>query len=255
VAFCGDWHANDAYAARVIEFAGQRGVSVVVQVGDFGFLLTDEFLDSIHAAAEKAGVVVLWIDGNHDDHDKIRRMRAFKNFGPIEFRPRVVYLPRTYRWEWSGVRFLALGGAHSIDRPYRTLGESYWLGERITAAQARRAKAGGAADVMITHDCPHGVNIPGLTDPRTMPTSMQYELAASDEHRRLLREVVDVVQPSMLVCGHYHRRCTDVLCLESGAATLVHVMDCDGVSLTENCMIMSVEDLAKGVGAQIRSEA
>jgi hypothetical protein len=48
-------------------------------------------------------------------------------------------------------------GAYSIDRQYRKLDSGRWgwfKEEVITPAQAKRATAGGPADVLPTHDAP-----------------------------------------------------------------------------------------------------
>ena len=104
---------------------------------------------------------------------------------------------------------MAMGGAHSIDGPggvwgpFRGPGNGWWPQETISYDDAQVAMRvaddlrleGRHVDVMVTHDCPLGVDIPGIDG---------YEAGVAN--RRQLTGIVDHVEPQLLVCGHYHRR-------------------------------------------------
>lgn len=81
----------------------------------------------------------------------------------------------------------------------RDLG-GWWPQERITDADVAVAREllvhAPPIDIMVTHDCPIGLKIPGIT--RTYP--------AGQASRKRVREVMDLARPQLLVCGHYHRR-------------------------------------------------
>jgi hypothetical protein len=109
-----------------------------------------------------------------------------------------------------------LGGAFSIDKEWRRKEEAsltyltgkdhhetlWWSTETINFIEADLAKANalekGPVDLMFTHDCPTGVDVPGIhaVDKWKWPETWQ--------NRDLLREVVDVARPKLLVHGHYH---------------------------------------------------
>ena len=72
--------------------------------------------------------------------------------------------------------------------------------------------------MMLTHDAPTGVDVPGLPPASTWEPE---EIDRADRHRRLLREVVDAVQPERLVHGHFHSRYDAELRLGSGQAVAV----------------------------------
>lgn len=203
IALAGDWHMNESWPARAVHHAHEQGADRIVHVGDFGYLFYPRFLRPLNRALEDTDTDLLFIDGNHDDHRYLKRLPTWKN-GLKQVAPRIWYVPRGTRWEWDGIRFLALGGAHSVDRIRRLRdGDAWWPEERITAEQAAAAIAGGPADVMVTHDCPAGVDIPNLAD--NADWFPYQEIATAEEHRRLLRTVVDAVRPASLWHGHYHR--------------------------------------------------
>jgi hypothetical protein len=182
---------------------------------------------------------LLFIDGNHDDHRFLAKLPTWKN-GLKQVAARIWYVPRGTRWEWDGIRFLGLGGAHSVDRTRRRRdGDAWWPEERITPEQAANVIAAGTADVMVTHDCPFGVNIPNLEDGAWQWP--QYELAAGDEHRRLLRTVVDEVRPASLWHGHYHRFYSQRV--DFGWPMQVVGLDMDASTMTGNVFTVDLDQL------------
>lgn len=128
--------------------------------------------------------------------------------GVRPLRNRIVHLPRGFRWTWDDIDYMALGGAVSIDRIIggrimRYPGVDWWFGEAITFDEVEYATRPGNVDVMITHDCPTGVKIPGITKESGYGWDAAM-LKESEEHRDVLRTVVDAVRPKLLVHGHYH---------------------------------------------------
>ena len=242
VAVAGDWHGNNRYSCAAIGWAAARGATVLFQVGDFDIRLDSVFLDELDIVADSCGVTVYWLRGNHDHHPILENLVLTHGIKPIPLRRNVIYLPDGYRWTWHERKFLVLGGAHSIDKPLLTPNVDWFPGETISREQADFAMAGAHADVMFTHDCPEGVFIPGLPNPALMPKQVQAELPFAYAHRALLRRVVDVVQPEMLFCGHYHTRHTDILHGE-GYETQVHVLHCDCEPFEKNMAVFRVDTL------------
>lgn len=155
--------------------------------------------------------------------------------------PHIRHIRRGERWVWEGVTFLGLGGAHSVDRPARRPGVEWWPQETIGFQDVERALEGGPVDVMLTHDCPTGVRIPGIEG---NPYGFHpVEIALSDEHRDLLRGVVDELRPGLLVHGHYHACYSDVL-EGDGYRTSVRGLSLDGGRLVDNMLITTVADIA-----------
>lgn len=218
VMFAGDWHGNVYFAEMVVRAAAEQGADVVVQCGDYGHWehIGSDFHDVVSDLAHSYGVPVVWIDGNHDQ--QIHLWSTYRETGPFGFvviRPGVYYAPRAHRWTWNGVRFLALGGAYSIDKRSRLKKElrygwprntQWWPTETITVEDVDAAVAGGETDVLVCHDSPAGVDASGSgheDDFRWFPLA--------EQNRDRLRTVVDATQPRLVVHGHWHHRHTSYI--------------------------------------------
>lgn len=213
----GDWHGDAAWARHVIRHVpvGANGRRLIIQLGDFGVWPGQSgtrYLDSVAAELAEANATCFFVDGNHEDFPQLARY-PIRRDGLREVRPRLFHLPRGTRWTWKGIRFLALGGATSLDRPWRTAGVDWWPDEELTRADLARAIGGGACDVMLTHDAPSGIDVPGLPPTSTWQPA---EVERAHRHRDLLREVVDAVQPKGLVHGHFHSRYDAELAVDGG---------------------------------------
>lgn len=235
VLLVGDTHGNAHWWDAVVSpVAAQVEADAVVQVGDFGFWPGEEgrwFLDAV----ADTGVPVYFCDGNHEHHTHLAEVTAAARdmhsitdrTEPVPVGKNLWYLPRGGRVSFGPVRFCALGGAHSIDRPYRTPGSSWFAAEAVTDDDLAEVRTGGRCDVMLCHDAPSGWTIPGLPDVAAMPGEMQLEIPAANAHRIRIREAYEALQPSVVVHGHYHSRYRTQLTEEWGQVT-VEGLDCDG---------------------------
>ena len=208
IAIAGDWHADTDYGVAAIEHAAKRDVTVLVHLGDFGYNFTDAYLDALDEALRRQGIVLGFVDGNHENFDRLLSWPVSAD-GLRYLRQRIVHLPRGFRWRWSQTRCLAVGGAYSIDRFLRTPGRSWWAQETITEQQAAEIAAAGGAEVMFCHDCPAGIEVPGAARDRFYCPAD--ELARSQQHRERLRFIVDAVRPARLWHGHFHHRYQSLL--------------------------------------------
>jgi hypothetical protein len=207
----GDVHRNLPWMLQVVyrvpELLAGEDTKVILQLGDFMAWENDEFLATVHGALEAVDATLVWVDGNHEDHDQIAswpRPGPDSPASPVvggECLTRIRHLPRGFRWRWHDRTWLALGGAVSVDQGSRVAGRSWWPQEAITGDQAAAVAAAGRADVMVTHDCPSRVAL-ALPPP---PRSWLPYVSQAQDHRALLQDVVDQVQPSYLLHGHYHR--------------------------------------------------
>ncbi len=239
VAIAGDWHADTDYGVRAIEHAATRNATVLLHLGDFGYNFTDAYLDALDAALARHDLVLGFVDGNHENFDRLLGIPVAAD-GLRYLRERIVHLPRGFRWSWAGTRCLALGGAYSIDRFLRIPSRSWWPQETITPQQARAVAAGGRADVMFCHDCPAGIEVAGmLADRIGCPAE---ELARSAEHRERLRGVVDSVRPDRLWHGHFHYRYRALLA-GTDFTTVVDGLGKNGQPIDNNLVVVALRDL------------
>jgi hypothetical protein len=207
-AVIGDIHEDWGFGSRALTYAADRGATVALQVGDFGFWQPDSaFLAGMSAAACHRGVPLLWVDGNHENHHALARLPIDPATGLRPVAPGIWHLPRGFAWTWGSLRFRALGGAHSVNRRGLTPGMDWFPEETLSRADVDHVLAAGAADVMITHDAPAGVTIPGLRS-HEWP---QADIRSADAHREVLRTVADQLRPRWWFHGHYHQRYADAL--------------------------------------------
>lgn len=200
IAIAGDWHGDIAWACQAIWHAHEHGADTLIHLGDFGYQFKPHFLIRLNEILATCGMSLLFVDGNHDDHEWLATLRVHRT-GLRPLGDWIWHVPRGFRWKWHGLRFVGVGGAHSVDGMWRRQGGLMWQpAERITDEQAAEVMRGGVADVMFSHDCPSGVDIPGL-NPRDFP---HFEILRAQEHRLLLRQIVDVVKPQAIWHGHYH---------------------------------------------------
>jgi len=207
IGVAGDWHGNTAWAAGAIEemsgLLPDNGPRLIVHLGDFGIRSVpsgQDYLSRLEAALRDAAAELWFVDGNHEDFSQLARLRPGPD-GREQVTERIWHLPRGHRWRWGERHWLALGGAVSLDRAYRTPGTDWWPEEEITLRQAAAVIEAGPADVMVTHDCPAGVE---HSFPPLPPWWSAADLRRNDTHRSLLREIVLAVRPRWLMHGHLH---------------------------------------------------
>lgn len=230
VLIAGDWHGNTNWAANVIEHMPQfvpEGRRLILHTGDFGVWPTRPlYLTDLTDILIGTNTELWFVDGNHENHRALTELMAARpeherRTPPYEISGNIFWLPRGYRWPWHGRTWLALGGTTSVDRPVRTPGVDWWAHEAIHYSDVQAAVEGGPVDVMVTHDCPQGVP---MNLPRDIPG--WWELGPAEEHRRVLRGVVDQVRPSWLFHGHYHLFHDTVAQLDGHRMSVIG-LDCD----------------------------
>lgn len=219
VLLAGDTHGNLSHVRSLIDVAGREGCDRIVQVGDFGYWPHMEpFHERVDGLASAAGIEFYWLDGNHENFDALEAAVDFDATYPQPMGESLWYLPRGSTWTWDDCRFMALGGAYSIDKQWRTEGISWWREEEILYAEAMHAIEGGKAVAMLTHDLPWGVEL-------AWDRKLQFPEATPN--RKMVREVVDEVRPKWLFHGHMHFRQTSLLALPGGHMVRVESLNCD----------------------------
>lgn len=220
ILFLGDTHGNTAWVKRVFEHYADQNIDRIVQLGDFGIwpgAAGVKFREKVSKYAEKYGIPVYFIDGNHEDFDKLWGKLTqnstlhngddiLNSAGFLEILPGLFYIPRGTVWEWDGIRFAGVGGAVSIDREYRLSYERatgqkiWWEQEQLTDYdQSVIELFDGTVDVLVSHD----TYINPVSD-----TSWYKNDPESTAHRLKMLDVVSHLQPRVNIHGHYHYRHT-----------------------------------------------
>lgn len=206
VLLVGDVHGNDRFFARVCAKAREMDCEGLIQLGDFGYWehypQGEGFLKWCQRQLREKDLWCHWLDGNHENHPKLWETYGYDVTQLSEVRPGLYYMPRGYRFELDGVRCMAIGGAYSIDKAARTPGRSWWPEETIREQDVEAAVAGGKVDIVFSHDCPWGVDIPILR------AQQKDVFPESRRNRQELTKIVKAVEPKVLIHGHYHHRYT-----------------------------------------------
>lgn len=255
VVVAGDWHGSVQWATAVIdllpELLPEESPRIMVHVGDFGIWPGrggEQFLREVTAALDRVDGQLWFVDGNHDDHQRLdynaRTLRTVMsgdlpdNEVWVPYGAHIRHLPRGYRWTWHDRAWAAAGGAVSVDRAFRQAGRDWWPEEEISEADHARIVDGGHVDVLVCHDAPTSVPMTFGLWPSGWDVA---DKTRADAHRDRLQSIVDDVAPSLLVHGHYHR--WHDLTVEQGYGDLrVLGLDMDG-ALTGNFVILNVETM------------
>lgn len=240
IAYAGDWHGNQHWALNAIHHARTAGAEMILHLGDFGYDFHPLFLRRLTNELACDDMYLFFVDGNHENFERLHRFSLDED-GLRPLTDRIIHLPRGYRWTWHAVRYLALGGAVSVDRKWREEGRSWWPQETMREDDLAAATAGGRADILISHDVPAGFTIPGLAPPGTFPDDA---IADAEAHRHRFREVADAVQPVQIWHGHYHFRYSRTVDWGWGDIR-IEGLDCDGTKLDRN--VVTVEAARKPV--------
>lgn len=236
VAVAGDWHGNllwaKAQVRRMAELLSDEDTKLIFQLGDFGFWpgkWGKAYVDGLHEVLEETKSDLFFIDGNHENHALLKKVAKSKGVNGMSvmcpITDRIAWLQRGTRFKVNDRTWLALGGAASVDRMYRTENISWFPAERITPEQRDAAIAGGFADVLLCHDAPAGYHI-------TFPHSNwpEQDLALSQVNRDYLQEVVEGCGIQYVMHGHMHMS-HQVIMPKTGPKKIdvrVNCFNCDG---------------------------
>ncbi len=205
--FLGDTHADLDFVVRACEMAADYKAEII-QVGDFGFVwpapkrgYATPDLSELSAVLNKHGIVMRFICGNHDWHEKIWEMAPTRF--PTEIAPNVIYQPRgsTYA-DPDGTKFLFMGGAPSIDKAHRTVGRSWWPTEEITDEDMAVALQHEYCDVLVTHDAP---DYPA----GFLPKGDSEFRIKSKRSMNNVKKLLTCLGPKLHIHGHWHHAHVD----------------------------------------------
>jgi predicted phosphodiesterase len=221
ILFAGDTHGSQYDIAKLFQKAVWTDAERIFQVGDYGVgVAMGRYPDAegkwaprcavTHKVAQlvqETGIPFDFIDGNHEDHDYLESCALVEKDGFRTLEDGVRHATRGTAFEWDGVKFLACGGAVSVDKKWRlersARGHRGWWfpQEAITPEDVERCKAQGEADVLIIHDAPYESHIMDGWDPGRWPRE---QLDESYKNRMYLREVTTSAKPEMVIHGHLH---------------------------------------------------
>lgn len=226
IGIAGDWHANTRFAVNAIARIARHlePPRIILHAGDFGVWRGHgDYLRAVSAALDQAGADLWFVDGNHEDHPYLRELGYSGMWAGNMIAPHITHLERGTRWEWHGKTWLALGGAVSVDKNYRTEGDDWFADEEISDAQETEVTAAGQADVLLSHDAPARVTL-HLGVP---PAGFLPMIPHAEQHRERLQRICRTVKPRWIFHGHYHLHRQATQDLGWGPCTITS-LDMDG---------------------------
>lgn len=264
VALVGDSHANYLWTLRVLRVIAGWGVSHVIFLGDFGYwpamALGREFIDGVASETQRLGLSLAFLDGNHEDHAALRTAaRGLDDADVVELVPGINHLRRGARLQFGSHTVVACGGAVSVDRQRRVAGVDWFAEEVLDEDTVARIVGRGPAQLVLTHDAPLGARChtaPGVDGGLAVPThrpGIDAQLSADVlAHQQRVARLLEGLEASTVVHGHYHYRYTDSVDLNRGPVR-VEGLGRDGawpgdgfVVMDADLRLVPIEDLEDG---------
>lgn len=213
---CGDTHGKeDIHKLTSKKFSEGKSLTkddFVIVIGDFGVLwnISKYWLDQEKYLInwyDSKPWTTLFIDGNHENHDRLQTLPQIKMFGDFvgKVSDSVFYLQRGKVYIIDNKRFFTFGGGSSIDKHNRIIGQSWWDKEIPNYQEYARGlksleDANWEVDYIITHTCP--ASIFDILDDR-------YDLSfKKNEDEKQLKNYLELVKNQTKFkkwyFGHFH---------------------------------------------------
>jgi hypothetical protein len=240
----GDWHGDRGWAESAIRLAKEADCDAILHLGDWGYWPAyDEitqsqtggcyFTTKIKEFTKRQRIPIYWLDGNHENHEALH---------PGQGDQWLRHLPRGHRWNWWGKTWMSVGGGVSVDKSVRTPGYDWFPGEVLSPVQLEYCLREGDVDVVVAHDCPTGVEIPGVHGQGKTKNVGGFfppeAIAESEDNRALMGIIADEKKPAWWFHGHYHSRYNG-----EREQTKVFGLDKNRSHLNLNTVILTEKDL------------
>lgn len=169
----GDTHIPiDISKLNTKNFPDQKSLTrkdYVIVLGDFALLWhRDKEYEYWKEWLEKKSFTVLWIDGNHENHEWIDSLPVSEwHGGKVHFvSDNIIHLMRGQVFEIEGKYFWTFGGALSLDRAFRRESLTWWAREEGSYAEQMEGIENlvsypigvfSKVDYVLTHTCPASI--------------------------------------------------------------------------------------------------
>ena len=206
----GDTHGDFSRVAAFCREKGTTRADTVIVLGDAGLNYYLDFRDrrkKEHAAAIPA--TLFCIHGNHEARPQ--RVDSYVegeyHGGKVLYEeafPSILFAVDGEAYDFDGVACVAIGGAYSVDKPYRLAhGWNWWPDEQPDVAtkikvESRLAAMRWKIDVVLSHTCPRRyepveVFMEGVDQSRVDKSTEDW-----------LGEIEARLDYGKWYCGHYH---------------------------------------------------
>lgn len=188
---------------------------VLIIAGDFGVVwdaqqTAEEF--NIVSRYNHYPFTTLWIDGNHDNHDRIPYLPQVEMFGDYvgKLGESVFHLRRGRVYTINDKKFWVMGGGFSIDKARRINHVSWWSQElpsytEMIEGKETLEKYDWTVDHIVTHTCPKNI-FPELV--RSIGGGEYIEAKGAEEEHELqnyFQYIWDKASFKSWYFGHFHQ--------------------------------------------------
>ena len=208
VYFTGDIHGIPWKIRRFVNQMSLTNKDTIVILGDVG---ANYFLDKRDAAMkcilDKLGVNILCIHGNHEVRPaniasyKLQRWNKGKVWCEENY-PNLKFAKDGEVYHIEGKRYMAIGGAYSVDKYYRQArGFGWWSDEQPSdkiKEYVEKQLAKGDFDIILSHTCPYKY------EPRDMFLSGIDQSKVDCSTEEWLDKIEDQYDYEHWLCGHWH---------------------------------------------------
>lgn len=203
---CGDIHGElDFFKLTTKYFPEQKNMKkeedLVIILGDFGFIWHGRPKDNfnINELLGKRNFTIAFVDGNHENFDELEKYPVVNWCGgkAHKINDNIYHLMRGEIFNFANHSFFCFGGAHSIDKIYRTPGKSWWAQEVPTLEEMNYGienlySHNDKVDFILTHEAP------------TRFLIRKYGNFNSDEINRYFDFIEENIHYNHWYFGHHH---------------------------------------------------
>ncbi len=197
----GDTHGTIDSRFSAINFQPEE---FIIILGDFGFIWETKPTETeatLLSELGSEGSTVLFIDGNHENFDRLDRLPTEFRFGAeVGVVQTGLYpLRRGNIYTIGDQRFFAMGGGLSIDKTFRIQRFSWWPQEQPSWEETQRAletlkKHEYETDYVLTHVAPSTIKRMVLHGDNRFP----------DPTEQFLDSLYPLIRFKLWFFGHYH---------------------------------------------------
>lgn len=197
----GDIHKKTSPMMTALDIFNRLGIKHVVQVGDFAMYENPKGLGMVSNRAQKYGMEVFFIPGNHENFTMLMEIEENPHLLPHN----VHYLPRGEEMVIGDKTAMAIGGAVSVNKKFLKEGVDWFPEEEISFMEMFQIMESSPVDILISHDCPSQITLPvECFSPHARKKFGHEILLEAMEHRSRLGNITNVLQPKVVIHGHYH---------------------------------------------------
>ncbi|MCQ2794006.1 MAG: metallophosphoesterase [Bacilli bacterium] len=171
---------------------------ILIILGDCGICWSSTDLTKKLELYRSLHCTIIFLDGNHENFDMLESLPIVECYGALMHKvdQHIYHVIRGEIMEINKIKFLCIGGAHSIDIMWRVPGISWWPRENIDIRDINNAKKNlrkfnNEVDFVLTH----------CVDSPTVTKILKFE---SDSSTDQLKFIDKIVKYKYWLFGHYH---------------------------------------------------